>query len=198
MVPRITVVDCGSRKVAEIIAALARAGSRPRRWPLSVCDALPPAEALVISGGAHLFTSEPELAERFAFVDHVATPILGICLGHQALALRAGARCFLGPERRGVETVDIVAPHPLFAGLEAPVDFRADHCEGISLPPSYRLLARSKAYAVEAMGDDARRRYGVQFHPEISGAAGARLLANFVAFVSAICPSAAASSADRA
>lgn len=108
-------------------------------------------------------------------------PVLGICLGHQALALRDGARVYLGPARRGVEDVEPVGAHPLFAGLGPRIAFGTDHTEGVALPPRYQLLARSAAYPVEAMGDDARRRYGVQFHPEISGELGQRLIARFVA-----------------
>lgn len=178
---RVVVVDCGSRKVGNIVAALARCGARPRRWPLSVAHALPAADALVISGGARLFTREPELAERFAFLDTFEGPVLGICLGHQALALRGGGAVHLGAERRESESLEIVASHPLFAGLGDRPVFRTDHTEGVTLPRGFRLLARSAAYAVEAMADDTRRRYGVQFHPEISGAPGARLFANFVA-----------------
>jgi GMP synthase-like glutamine amidotransferase len=185
MLPRITVVDCGSRKVPDIVAMLARAGARPRRWPLEACDRLPAADGVVVSGGGRLFTAEPSLIDRFAFLDEMTVPILGICLGHQALAMRAGARVYLDVPRRGREEVEILAPHPLLAGLGRRPVFATDHTEGVGLPEGFCHLGRSAPYPVEVMADDSRCRFGVQFHPEISGEPGRRLFANFVSLVRA-------------
>ena len=48
------------------------------------------------------------------------------------------------------------------------------------VPESFRLVAHSDACPTVGICDEARGFYGVQFHPERSGKAGARLLANFL------------------
>ena len=185
MVLSIALVDCGSRKVPELAAMLELAGARCQRIALGDADAKAAApgasDALVISGGPRLFTSEPGLGAEFSFLDGLALPTLGICLGHQAIGLRRGATAFLGEARRGPELLEIVAAHPLLEGLGSSTTLGADHCEGISLPPGFELLASSRHYPVEIMASRQAPVFGVQCHPEISGEAGARLLANFVA-----------------
>jgi GMP synthase-like glutamine amidotransferase len=196
---RVAVVDCGSRTTKDIAAALVGLGAAVVVVPLGSVgtphtpgsggtphtpgDALPDHDALVVSGGPRLFTGEPELIERFAFLDALTVPTLGVCLGHQALGMRRGARIFRGAERRAPEPMEIVAAHALVAGLgEAPV-FRADHCEGIDLPEGFVCLARSPHYAVEAMAHAELPLFGVQFHPEVSGEPGLRLFANFLSLI---------------
>jgi GMP synthase-like glutamine amidotransferase len=180
MTLRVTVVDCGSKKVAAIGSMLEEAGARVDVVALDDVAESASADALVISGGPRLFTSEPGLIDAFAFVDSARVPVLGICLGHQAIALRHGARVFLGPERRQSETIVRAVAHPLMAGLPTQSEFVEDHCEGITLPTGFVALASSSHYDVEVMASDVRRLYGVQFHPEVSGPAGQRLLSNFV------------------
>jgi len=138
------------------------------------------ADAVVISGGPHLFTAEPSLIDAFAFIDDLRVPTLGICLGHQAIALRAGAQVFLGPERREAETIHIVQRHPLVDALPKDVTFVADHCEGVTLPDGFVRVASSSHYENEIIACDERRLYGVQFHPEVSGDTGLTLLTSFL------------------
>lgn len=178
----VVVVDCGSEKVEAIHESLGRAGARPRIVPLDDAPERDWTEpgAVVISGGPRLFTDEQGLAERFVFLDRIDGAVLGICLGHQALGLRHGARVFRGAERRESETVEVLSAHPLLQGLPEPPSFATDHCEGISLPNGFELVARSTHYEVEIMAHPSKPRFGVQFHPEVSGEAGHTLIRNFV------------------
>ncbi len=180
----IRVVDCGSRKVPDIVRILAMAGARVESVPLDLADAaLSGADAVVVSGGPALFTDPdtgPALGDRFRFLDALAVPVLGICLGHQALAVRAGGRVYRGEPRREMEEIEVLEEHPLLAGLPGPLHVRQDHTEGVDAPPGYRIIARSAHYPNEAMVSVTGLRFGVQFHPEVSGTAGERLLGNFV------------------
>lgn len=182
---RITVVDCGSLKTKDIAAILAECACRVDIIALADANRHPfgDRDAVVISGGPLLLT-QPDMAEALAgtfdFIPQLETPCLGICLGHQAIGLQYGSRIFLGEERRAEEQIRIETGHPLFAGFPKLATLREDHCEGIELADGFERLAWSDAYAVEAMADDGRRLYGVQFHPEVSGALGERLLENFV------------------
>jgi len=187
MALEVVLVDCGSRKVPELARLLEQQGAQCSLVGLDRANGaeLPPCDALVISGGPHLFSSEPDLAERFAFLDALDVPMLGICLGHQAIGVRRGASVFLGEARRGSERVEIIAEHPLLEGLGSSTTLAADHCEGISLPPGFVQLGRSTHYPIEIMASQQAPVFGVQCHPEISGHAGAQLLANFLAIATA-------------
>ncbi len=181
----VVVVDCGSAKVPDLAELLSRCGADcvVQRLAEVTAQGLRDSAGVVISGGPHLFTAEPGLIDGFAFIDELCLPTLGICLGHQALALRHGGTVHLGPERRQPEPVSLTGRHPLLAGLTGEVLFAEDHCEGVSLPTGFRLLGSSEHYEVEIMASRECPLYGVQFHPEISGAPGERLLDNFVGIV---------------
>ncbi len=179
-----TLVDCGSAKVPDIESALTIMGCRVRTVLLSRANGHDPgrSQAVIISGGPHLFTDDdvgPALTAQLSFLDTLELPALGICLGHQGLGIRAGAKVYLGAERRCDESITVQGEHPLLQGLDARFTMRADHCEGISLPEGFVLLASSAHYEVEVMASTRRPHFGVQFHPEVSGEPGQILLRNF-------------------
>ncbi len=182
---RLALIDGGSSKVnvlAQLVDPFVRSMDRVALEKANTFD-FQGVEALILSGGPHLFTGADQegLRARFAFLEQVSLPILGICLGHQALALDAGGEVFRGEERRDVDVIRFRAPeHPLCAGLGTRAVVSEDHCEGASLPEGYRQLASSAFYPNEAMANNERRRFGVQFHPETSGPVGARLIRNFL------------------
>ena len=187
-----TVIDCNSQKVPDIVQILETLGITVECIPLEQAndhDFRYQSDAVVISGGPRLFTDSAThhtLLEQFAFIDYLTMPVLGICLGHQAIALRHGADVYLGKERRQRETVDLLDnQHPLLIDFDSNVDFGTDHCEGVTLPENFRLLGQSDHYGVEIMACPADRQFGVQFHPEISGMPGDLLFRNFARIVAA-------------
>jgi GMP synthase (glutamine-hydrolysing) len=54
-----------------------------------------------------------------------------------------------------------------------------DHCESISVPPGFVLVASSDACVNEIMQHQTKPFFGVQFHPEVSGNHGSLLIENF-------------------
>src|SRR6476659_6123095 len=95
-------------------------------------------------------------------------PTLGICYGAQLLALELGGRV----EQTGAGEYGKVSMHTSGEGLfsEQPVDQTAwmSHRDTVVAPPSgARIVAESEHTPVAAFEDDARRLYGVQFHPEV-------------------------------
>lgn len=181
---QITIIDCGSSRVPEIKDKVLTVGANASVIKLDDACAsdLNRSDGVVISGGPLLFTDPATgkaLISRFGFLDQLQVPVLGICLGHQAIGLRYGAEVFRDTERRKSEEVKIEKDHPLFNGFNDAVEFTTDHCEGITLPDGFVRLASSKYYGVEAMADDSKQLYGVQFHPESSGETGEKLFQNF-------------------
>ena len=186
---KIGLVHCGSRRTKDIWGNLKEFGCGG--WELSLKQAGEKRhwdyDGIIISGGPYLFTESSRdhgFVEQFSFVDDIKIPTLGICLGHQAIGIRHGSEIFRGAKRLGQETVHLVAEHPLVEGLKAQTVFYENHREGITLPKNFILIGSSLHYPVEIMASLSKPVFGVQFHPEVSGAAGKMLFRNFFRIIS--------------
>jgi anthranilate synthase/aminodeoxychorismate synthase-like glutamine amidotransferase len=112
-------------------------------------------------------------------------PILGVCLGHQAIAAALGGRVVRAHEPVHGRTSAILHDGVnLFAGIPVPMTACRYHSLVVdpdSLPADLAVVARDEAGTVMAVADEAAAVYGVQFHPEsILTRHGYRLLANFL------------------
>ena len=112
-------------------------------------------------------------------------PVLGVCLGHQAIAAAYGGRVVRG--RRPVHGRTSPVHHDavnLFAGIPSPMTACRYHSlvvDEAALPADLVVTARDDEGTVMAIADERRAVYGVQFHPEsILTRHGFRLLANFL------------------
>lgn len=113
-------------------------------------------------------------------------PVLGVCLGHQAIAAALGGQIVRAREPVHGRTSGV--HHDginLFAGIPSPMTACRYHSlvvEAESLPAGLAAVARDAEGTIMAIADDRRCGYGVQFHPEsILTRHGFRLLANFLA-----------------
>lgn len=187
---QVIVIDCGSRTTPEIKNTLSSLGTASKIISLRSANQFnfKQAAAVIISGGPFLFTDSPEkteaLIQQFEFLREPLPPTLGICLGHQAIALTHGGQVFRGQERRDQDSITVLEKHGLFEGLPAAPLFKEDHCEGIQAGENTRILAESEFYNVEAISINDRPILGVQFHPEVSGDNGKQLFLNFIRWAS--------------
>ncbi|MGW3953576.1 aminodeoxychorismate synthase component I [Streptomyces sp. NPDC004752] len=115
-------------------------------------------------------------------VEHGTLPMLGVCLGHQALALWHGARVGRAAEpRHGRLSPVLHDGTDLFAGL--PDGFQAVRYHSLAatdLPEELEATARTPDGVLMALRHRHRPLWGVQFHPEsISTEYGHEILANF-------------------
>jgi GMP synthase (glutamine-hydrolysing) len=104
------------------------------------------------------------------YVLKAGLPILGLCYGLQLLAYNLGGTVApAGRREYGAAQVTVVdRACPLFDGLDEVLDVwmsHGDHVEG--LPPAFHVVAQSDNAPCAAMADEARRWYGLQFHPEV-------------------------------
>ena len=109
--------------------------------------------------------------------------ILGICYGMQALTHALGGKVAPSAAREyGPAQINTQASSALFDGLPAELDVWMSHGDRIEQPPpGFVGLAQSDHSPYAAMGDPARKLYGVQFHPEVVHTPrGADLLRNFL------------------
>ena len=113
----------------------------------------------------------------------LGVPVLGICYGHQLMAYMLEGRVVPAETREyGRTELTVLDSGPLFQGLEGCRVCWMSHGDTVLEPPAgFQVLARTDATPVGAMGDPARRLYGVQFHPEVTHTPwGTELLRNFV------------------
>ncbi|MGQ0562552.1 MAG: anthranilate synthase component II [Gemmatimonadota bacterium] len=116
-------------------------------------------------------------------------PLLGVCLGHQAIGAAYGARIVRA--RRPMHGKVSPITHTgtgLFAGLESPLNVTRYHSliiEPASLPEGLEVCA----WSADPAGDDEIQAvrhtrfpvWGVQFHPEsVASEGGRQIVANFL------------------
>lgn len=108
-------------------------------------------------------------------------PLLGVCLGHQALGVVLGAELYREAPVHGEARAVCHTGEALFQGIPSPAPFARYHSLALrGLPPKVRLLAWT-AEGVPMAIWDGRRAYGVQFHPEsLLSPYGMALLARFL------------------
>ncbi len=196
----IALIDYGAGNLRSVENALAR---------LDAACVIATTPEDVVAAGAIIFpgvgAAAPAMAElRNRGLDQAVTtaihggvPFLGICLGMQLLfewSAEDGAAClgiFPGTVERlrteeklphvGWNLVKRVRPHPVLEGIEGEALYFVHSY--VVVPRHAALVAAETTHGVPFVSAIARHRLvGVQFHPERSGAAGLRLLRNFVQF----------------
>jgi anthranilate synthase/aminodeoxychorismate synthase-like glutamine amidotransferase len=99
-----------------------------------------------------------------------AVPVLGVCLGHQAIGLALGAAVVRAPRPvHGRATAIDLVDDPLFAGLPRQLSVARYHSLVVTdLPPVLQVVAVSADAdaLVMAMRHRTRPWLGLQFHPE--------------------------------
>ncbi|MCL6518189.1 aminodeoxychorismate/anthranilate synthase component II [Alicyclobacillus sp.] len=112
-------------------------------------------------------------------------PVLGVCLGHQALGQVFGGRVVRAPQlMHGKTSMISHAGDPLFAGVPNPFQATRYHSlmvDRATLPDSFDIIADCDGI-VMGLRHRPTGAAGVQFHPEsILTPHGKRMLANFLA-----------------
>jgi imidazole glycerol phosphate synthase glutamine amidotransferase subunit len=200
---RVTLVDHGAGNVASVERALQRLGVESLRANSTACIAR--ADALMLPGVGHyaaLIRVLDELQLRSALLEAIGRGVffLGICLGLQALYETseeapelAGLRVLRGNVRALPPSVKL--PHMGWNQLHIKRESRL--LEGLD-ESAYFYFAHSYAAVDESAATVATCSHGseftavleeknicaVQFHPEKSGAAGERVLQNFLRLAS--------------
>ena len=142
------------------------------------------ADAIILSPGPGLPNEKAGLS---ALLDQFVgrTPILGVCLGMQALVEHLGGSLMNQVQvKHGVqETIDIMDHTGLFQGLPKLMEVGLYHSWKVVCPENW-LTAHTEAGVPMALERPEMKVYGVQFHPEsVLTPLGKEILRNFIQIV---------------
>lgn len=114
-------------------------------------------------------------------------PFLGVCLGHQALALACGSKVDRVTPVHGKTASVSHDGSGLFASLASPLDFTRYHSLAVTSPTAPLVgQAWTADGVVMAMRHETAPAHGLQFHPEsVASHAGGALVSAFVALCAA-------------
>lgn len=155
-----------------IVHAIKELGINPdvRRNDCITLDEVEQYDKIIISPGPGIPDEAGILPELLrAYADK--KPILGVCLGHQAIGERFGAKLKnLSSVYHGIQsTIDITSPDYLFDGLPEQIEVGRYHSWVIdkdTLPEELEVLAKSRDGEIMAIRHKTLDIRGVQFHPE--------------------------------
>ena len=145
---------------------------------------------VVLSGGpASVYDDATPKAPDAVF--KLGVPVLGICYGMQTMAAQLGGQVENSRVREfGYAEIRARGHSRLLEGLQDRVngekhgllDVWMSHGDKVTaLPPGFKVIASNEATPIAAMADEARKFYGVQFHPEVTHThQGGAILGRFV------------------
>ncbi len=152
---------------------------------------------IILSGQSHPWDqySPASLVGVFDVIRSASQPVLGVCGGHQQIALAYGAEVDLmerlepgegyeGAKReRGFFPIETNG-NGIFKDLPASVTVWHSHCDEVkSVPEGFEVTASNETCPIQAMQHTARPVFGVQFHPELfddDHPEGRQILENFL------------------
>lgn len=136
---------------------------------------------IILSGQSHPWNcyTDASLAGVFAVIRHAPQPVLGVCGGHQQIALAYGVEVAvmqrLGPgagyenclRERGFFDVETDG-ESIFAGLPRRLNVWHSHYDEVKeLPEDFKRTATNDTCPIQAMQHATRPVFSVQFHPEL-------------------------------
>ena len=147
-----------------------------------------PLHDVIVLSGSQRKLAEPGGIDHYThevdFVKNTEKPLLGICFGHQLLAMAFGAEVMdMGKMLEGFYMVQRISNDEIFEGLEEKFLVCESHREMVvDVPFDFELLANSPNCPIEFIKHEKLPVYGVQCHPERfddKHPAGKSILENF-------------------
>ena len=185
----IAVLDFGGQYVHLIAMKVRALGVRAEiRDPDDPVETFRSYRGLILSGSPALSARDEDAGWSRGVLD-LGVPVLGFCFGHQEIAKHAGGAVEHTRREYGPATLHRVGDSPLLEGLLPEEPVWMSHGDTVTrLAGGFVEIGRSTGGADRsidhrnaAIACEARRQYGLQFHPEVDDTpCGTRLLRNFV------------------
>ncbi|HSZ10543.1 MAG TPA: glutamine-hydrolyzing GMP synthase, partial [Rhizomicrobium sp.] len=195
MAAPVLVIDFGSQVTQLIVRRVREAGVYCEIVPFQKAEAALASRprAIILSGGPASVT-EAHTPRAPQAVFEAGVPVLGICYGEMTMCEQLGGRVEGGHAREfGRADIKIEKESPLLAGLGdvgAREPVWMNHGDKITaIPPGFAVVATSQNSPYAVIADEARRLYGIQFHPEVAHTPRGRdMIRNFVVDIAGITP----------
>ena len=180
---KITVLDFGGQYAHLIAKRIRHLGVYADiKSPDVTLDELGRPGGVILSGGPSSVYAKGAPPFNRDILD-AGIPVLGLCYGMQLMSFLLGGDV-QRLERREYGRAELMreGDSPLFGGLDARERVWMSHGDSVAkLPVGFTLIGSTSDCPVAAIGDDARRLYGLQFHPEVTDTPhGDRILDNFI------------------
>ena len=181
---KIVVLDFGSQ-YSHLICRRIREGNvycelLPYNTPAKVIKEIDP-KGIILSGGpASVYSKDSPKPDEKIF--QMGFPILGICYGHQIIVNNFSGRVKRATDREyGHADLIIDDKTDLFSHMDDKIKCWMSHGDAVEkLPDGFKVLAHTKSSFSAAIGNQRRKFYGLQFHPEVVHTdKGIQVLKNF-------------------
>jgi GMP synthase (glutamine-hydrolysing) len=190
---RILILDFGSQYTQLIARRVREAGVYSEIHPYDMEEGAIRAfhpKGIILSGGPESVTVSLHVKAP-GCVFTLGVPVLGICYGMQTMAAQLGGRVHPADHREfGYAEVRARGHSRLLADIEdrtnddghGLLDVWMSHGDQVTaLPDGFKVIASTATCPIAGMADEARRLYGLQFHPEVTHTRqGTRILAHFL------------------
>ncbi|WP_118985313.1 imidazole glycerol phosphate synthase subunit HisH [Photorhabdus sp. CRCIA-P01] len=198
---KVVILDTGCANLSSVAYAIRKLGYQPEISQEAAT--ILAADKLLLPGVGTASAAMDQLKQRelISLIKVLSQPVLGICLGMQLFAatseesdnvtgdnislleviaspVQKMANHGLPLPHMGWNQVLPKAGHPLFRGIEDHAYFYFVH--SYAIPLNTYTIAQTEYGNTFSSAIAKDNFFGVQFHPERSGAAGARLLKNFL------------------
>ncbi len=180
---RIAILDFGGQYSSLIARRVREAGAYSELLPYDAEIGRIKSAGLsgIILTGGPSSVNESSKKECSNEVFNLGVPVLGICYGMQYIAKRfSGVVETMEASENGL-TEAILKAHPLFNSISEQTVFMTHNDRVIKAPPGFNIIASTLKSPIAAFANDAKRLYGVQFHPEVQAAKeGIKVIENFL------------------
>ena len=184
----IIVLDFGSQYTQLIARRLREQGVYTEILPFSAkieeIKAKKP-KGIILSGGpASVYASDAYFCDEKIF--KLKVPILGVCYGMQLIAHVFGAQVALASHKEyGKAELSVTKTHPLFTDTPEKQIVWMSHSDLVkNLPNGFEAIATSENSPYCVFGDEKRKFYALQFHPEVQHSEfGTQILKNFAKYI---------------
>ena len=169
----IPVVFNGGQYNSLIALALSKAGAQTKLIEnTSSLSDFSLADGVVIGGGPWSLPSDyDKLSNLASILTDLSIPILGVCLGHQLIAMRFGGK--IGPAKTpefGKVVITIQDPKsPLIRNMDTTFIAWTSHNDEVQiLPKDFKIIGSSEHCITQIVENSAKKIWGIQFHAEVS------------------------------